>query len=48
MMRFRMDDEKYSGPVRFAEKTSQNIVSADLLWEKNTVSAKKQAKKYGL
>ena len=29
------------GPVRFAEKISRNIVLADLLWEKNTVSAEK-------
>ena len=29
------------GPVRFAEKTSRNIVPADLLREKNTVSAEK-------
>jgi len=29
------------GPVRFAEKTSRNIVPADLLWEKNTVPAEK-------
>ena len=25
------DDWRYNGPVRFAEKTSQNIVPADLL-----------------
>ena len=31
----------YKGPVRFAEKISRNIVPADLLWEKNTVPAKK-------
>ena len=31
----------FSGSVRFAEKTSQNIVLADLLWEKNTVPAEK-------
>ena len=36
------------GPVRFAEKTSQNTVPADLLWEKNNVSAEKRAEKYGL
>ena len=30
-----------SGPVRFAEKTSRNTVSADLSWEKNTVTAEK-------
>ena len=36
-----------NGPVRFAEKTSRNIVPANLLWEKNTVLAKK-SKKYGL
>jgi len=29
------------GPVRFAEKTSQNTVLVDLLREKNIVSAKK-------
>ena len=29
------------GPVRFAEKTSRNTVPADLLREKNTVSAEK-------
>ena len=29
------------GPVRFVEKTSQNTVPVDLLWEKNTVSAEK-------
>ena len=28
-------------PVRFAEKSNQNIVPADLLWKKNTVPAKK-------
>jgi len=34
------------GSVRFAKKTSQNTVPADLLWEKkNTVPAEKQAKK---
>ena len=27
----------YYGPVRLAEKLSQNIVPADLLWEKNTL-----------
>jgi len=37
-----------TGPVRFAEKTSQNTVLADLLWKKNTILAKKQAEKYGL
>jgi len=37
-----------SGPVRFAEKTSRNTVSADLLWEKNTVPAEKEAEKYEL
>ena len=31
----------HNGPIRFAEKTSQNIISADLLWEKNTVPTKK-------
>ena len=37
------------GPVHFAEKTSRNTVPDDLLWEKNTVPAKKkQAEKYGL
>ena len=36
---------RYLAPVRFAEKTSRNIVPADLLWEKNTVlTEKKQAK----
>ena len=30
------------GPIRFAEKTSQNIVLDDLLWEKNTVPAEKK------
>ena len=29
------------GPVRFAEKTSQNTVPVDLLWEKNIVPAEK-------
>jgi len=29
------------GPVRFAEKTSRNTVSADLLWEKNIIPAEK-------
>jgi len=32
---------KYNGLVRFAEKTSRNTVSADLLWEENTVPAEK-------
>ena len=31
----------HNGPIRFAEKTSQNIISADLLWEKNTVPTEK-------
>ena len=31
----------YYALVRFAEKTSQNIVLTDLLGEKNTVQAKK-------
>ena len=31
----------YNGLVRFAEKTSWNIVLADLLWEKNTVPVEK-------
>ena len=35
----------YTGPVRFAEKISRNTVPTDLLWEKNTVSAEKQAEK---
>ena len=29
------------GPVRFAEKISWNTIIADLLWEKNTILAKK-------
>ena len=37
-----------NGPVRFAEKTSRNTVPTDLLWEKNTVPAEKQAEKYEL
>ena len=32
---------KTHNPVCFAEKTSRNIVSADLLWEKNTIPAEK-------
>ena len=37
-----------SGSVRFAEKTSRNTVSADLLWEKTRFRMKKQAEKVGL
>jgi len=37
-----------TGPVRFAEKTSQNTVPANLLGEKNIVPAEKQAEKDGL
>jgi len=34
-------NNKTVGPVRFAEKTSRNTVSDDLLWEKKTIPAKK-------
>jgi len=37
-----------SGPVSFAEKISRNIVPTDLLREKNTILAEKQAEKDGL
>jgi hypothetical protein len=38
----------YLESVRFAEKLWLKILFVDLLWEKNIVSAKKQAEKYGL
>jgi hypothetical protein len=33
--------------VRFAEKSWLKVLFANLLWEKNIISTKKQAKKYG-
>jgi len=40
----QVDKETDEGSVRFAEKTSRNIVPADLLWEKNTVLTKKTSR----
>ena len=37
----QVDKETDEGSVRFAEKTSRNIVPADLLWGENIVPAKK-------
>ena len=51
MLRFSkvLDPRHQIASVRFAEKTSRNIISDDLLCEKNDVpTEKKQAEKDGL
>ena len=45
---YRQAYETHHGRVPFVEKISQNIILTDLLWEKNNIPTKKQAKKYVL